>query len=150
MIPLSDENATLRAVVVTITLPLVSGGVWVFAQGAGFEPGMLAASVCNRGLVPGEITGTAAASTAVAIGEGMSCVVDSDRINDLTPLTSMFLHGSWAHVLGSGLFLWVFGTNVEDSMGRLRSLGWLARRRRSPPCLPSWRRSADSSPEPFS
>jgi len=32
----------------------------------------------------------------------------------------MFLHGGWAHLLGNALFLWVFGNNVEDSMGRAR------------------------------
>jgi membrane associated rhomboid family serine protease len=42
--------------------------------------------------------------------------------NILTPVTSMFLHGGWMHLLGNCLFLWVFGNNVEDSMGRLRFL----------------------------
>jgi membrane associated rhomboid family serine protease len=37
-------------------------------------------------------------------------------------LTSMFLHGSWVHVLGNMLFLWIFGNNVEDVMGRARFL----------------------------
>jgi len=37
-------------------------------------------------------------------------------------LTSMFLHGSWLHVLGNMLFLWIFGNNVEDVMGRARFL----------------------------
>jgi membrane associated rhomboid family serine protease len=37
-------------------------------------------------------------------------------------LTSMFLHASWLHVLGNMLFLWIFGNNVEDVMGRLRFL----------------------------
>jgi membrane associated rhomboid family serine protease len=76
--------------------------------------------VCNLGLVAGEVTRAAAVGTAVQIGEGMRCVVDAEPVNYITPLTSMFLHGSWAHVLGNGLFLWVFGNNVEDSMGRLR------------------------------
>jgi membrane associated rhomboid family serine protease len=49
-------------------------------------------------------------------------VVDNDPINIYTPLTSMFLHGGWMHVLGNCLFLWVFGNNVEDSMGRVRFL----------------------------
>jgi membrane associated rhomboid family serine protease len=35
-------------------------------------------------------------------------------------LTGMFLHASWVHVLGNMLFLWIFGNNVEDVMGRLR------------------------------
>ena len=38
----------------------------------------------------------------------------------LTSLTSMFMHGSWAHLLGNLLFLWVFGNNVEDALGRVR------------------------------
>ena len=37
-----------------------------------------------------------------------------------TVLTSMFLHGGWFHLLGNMLYLWIFGNNVEDSMGRLR------------------------------
>ena len=43
-------------------------------------------------------------------------------INWLTPLTSMFLHGGWGHLLGNALFLWVFGDNVEDLMGPRRFL----------------------------
>ena len=37
-----------------------------------------------------------------------------------TPLTSMFLHGGWFHLIGNMWFLWVFGNNVEDSMGHVR------------------------------
>jgi membrane associated rhomboid family serine protease len=40
----------------------------------------------------------------------------------LTSLTSMFMHGSWAHLLGNMLFLWIFGNNVEDALGRVRYL----------------------------
>ena len=39
-----------------------------------------------------------------------------------TVFTSMFLHGGWLHLLGNMLFLWVFGDNVEDSLGHLRYL----------------------------
>jgi membrane associated rhomboid family serine protease len=54
----------------------------------------------------------------------VACVVDDEWINVLTPVTSMFLHGSWGHLLSNSLFLWVFGNNVEDSMGRGRFLAF--------------------------
>jgi membrane associated rhomboid family serine protease len=94
----------------------------VFVQGGGFDERQLASTVCNLGLVPGELTGRAPVGTAVPIGAGLACLVDREPVNVLTPLTSMFLHGSWGHLLGNALFLWVFGNNVEDSMGRLRFL----------------------------
>jgi membrane associated rhomboid family serine protease len=37
-----------------------------------------------------------------------------------TVVTSMFLHGGWAHILGNMLFLWIFGRNVEDSIGHFK------------------------------
>ncbi len=120
MIPLSDDNPTMRTPVVTIALLVALGTVWVFVQGAGFDPRALAASVCNFGLVAGEITRLSPVGTAVPLGPGLACDVDRQAVNWLTPLTSMFLHGSWMHLLGNALFLWVFGNNVEDSMGRLR------------------------------
>jgi membrane associated rhomboid family serine protease len=122
MIPIGDENPTLRRPVVTYLLLAALLVVWLFVQGAGFDPRALAATVCNLGLVPGEITGAAPVGRAVPIGEGLACVVDREPINLLTPLTSMFLHGGWGHLLGNALFLWVFGNNVEDSMGRVRFL----------------------------
>src|SRR5213078_813844 len=36
----------------------------------------------------------------------------------------MFLHAGWEHVLGNMLFLWIFGNNVEDALGRVRFLVW--------------------------
>ena len=39
-----------------------------------------------------------------------------------TAFTSMFMHGGWAHLLGNMLFLWIFGNNVEDALGRVRYL----------------------------
>jgi membrane associated rhomboid family serine protease len=38
--------------------------------------------------------------------------------------TSMFMHGSWLHILGNMLFLWIFGNNIEDALGRVRFLLW--------------------------
>jgi membrane associated rhomboid family serine protease len=122
MIPISDDNPTLRFPLVTIALLVAMGAVWVLIQGAGLSPLALAASVCDLGLLPGELTGRAPIGQSVPLGPGLSCLVDREPINYLTPVFSMFLHGGWMHLLGNGLFLWVFGNNVEDIMGRLRFL----------------------------
>jgi membrane associated rhomboid family serine protease len=124
MFPLSDENRVLRTPLVTILLLVALALVWVLVQGASLDPTLLAATICNLGLVPAELTHTVAVGTAVPIGPDLACVVDDDAINVVTPLTSMFLHGSWGHLLGNGLFLWVFGRAVEDGMGRLRFLAF--------------------------
>jgi len=122
MIPLSDDNPTLRTPVVTYLLLGAIGATWFFIQGAGFDARALAISVCELGLVPGELTGLARLGEGIPIGGGLQCLVDDLPLNRLTPLTSMFLHGGWGHLLGNCLFFWVFGNNVEDSMGRLRFL----------------------------
>lgn len=122
MIPISDDNPVLRTPVVTHALLIANLLAWLLIQHGGLDVVQLATSVCNLGLVPGELTGRAVLGTSVPIGPGMVCVVDAEHVNWLTPLTSMFLHGSWGHILGNCLFLWIFGNNVEDSMGRSRFL----------------------------
>ena len=122
MIPISDDNPTLRTPVMTYLILGVTWAVWVIVQGAGLNTVTLATSVCNLGMVPGELTHRARLGMAVPLGGGLSCVVDNQPINILTPITSMFLHGGWGHILGNSLFMWVFGNNIEDSMGRIRFL----------------------------
>jgi membrane associated rhomboid family serine protease len=99
-------------------------GVWLFFQGAGLSGLQLAASVCNWGMVPAELTGRMPVGFAVPITETAACVVDDWLTNYLTPVTSMFLHGSWGHIMGNSLYFWIFGNNVEDSMGRRRFLAF--------------------------
>ena len=120
-IPISDDNPTLRFPLMTVLILLAIGAAWILLQGAGTDANVLAASVCNLGLVPGELTHQARLDSGVPLGDRF-CAIDDDPINLFTPITSMFLHGSWSHLLGNCLFLWVFGNNVEDSMGRLRFL----------------------------
>ncbi len=75
-------------------------------------------------MVPGELTHRRRWGSAIPIGQDLACVIDNEPINPLTPLTSMFLHGGWGHLLGNSLYLWVFGNNVEDSMGACRFLAF--------------------------
>src|SRR3982751_6900713 len=124
MIPLSDENPTLHTPYMTWALLAAMFAVFFIIQGAGLEEIKLASSICNLGMVPGELTHRAALGTGVPIARGLACVVDNDPINKWTPLTSMFLHGGWTHILGNALFFWVFGNNIEDSMGPGRFLSF--------------------------
>jgi len=121
MIPLSDENPTLHTPWMTWVLIGTTVAVWMIVQGAGMND-LLPKSVCNFGLVPGELTHRAPVGLAVPLGDGLACIVDREPVNRFTPLLSMFLHGSWGHLLGNMLFFWVFGNNIEDSMGPGRFL----------------------------
>jgi len=120
LIPYHDENQTQRSAVVTGMLIATNVAAWLLVQGAGAEV-PLAASVCNLGLIPGELTGLVPPGRGFPIAEGLACVTDPGRQFG-NVLTSMFLHGSWMHLLGNMWFLWLFGNNVEDSMTRPRFL----------------------------
>ena len=122
MIPISDENPTLHTPYMTWLLLGTTFAVWLVVQRAGLDPYQLAASICDFGMVPGELTHRAPLGLAVPISRNLNCVVDNSPINVFTPLTSMFLHGGWGHILGNALFFWVFGNNIEDSMGPGRFL----------------------------
>jgi membrane associated rhomboid family serine protease len=118
MFPYRDENQTQRRSYVTFGFIAANVAAWVLLQGAGSTMPLLA-SVCNLGLIPGELTGRLPPGTAFPVGEGLVCLTDPGRQVSHV-LTSMFLHGSWMHLLGNMWFLWIFGDNVEDSMTRPR------------------------------
>jgi membrane associated rhomboid family serine protease len=122
--PISDDNPTLRTPIMTWLILGAMFAVWFTVQGGGIDPVALASSVCNYGMVPGELTHRAPLGLGVPIGAGLECQIDNSPINVLTPLTSMFLHGGWGHILGNALFFWVFGNNIEDSMGPGRFLSF--------------------------
>src|ERR1043166_1000986 len=103
MIPLSDENPTLRTPIMTWLILGVMFTVWLVVQGAGLDPITLGRTICELGMVPGELTHKARLGAMVPIGPHMACVVDREPINILTPITSMFLHGGWGHILGTAL-----------------------------------------------
>lgn len=118
MFPYHDENVTQRTPVVTMMLIAACVLAWLFVQGAGATM-PLAASVCNYGLIPGELLGTVAPGTSWPMGDNLICVVDPGP-ETRNVFTHMFLHGSWMHLLGNMWFLWLFGNNIEDSMSRPR------------------------------
>jgi membrane associated rhomboid family serine protease len=118
MFPYRDENPTLRTPVVTVGIIALNVLVWLFVQQMGTDPA-LTRSICEFGLIPGEFLGTIRAGTEVPVGPGATCVLGVGP-TWVTPFTSMFLHGGWLHLLGNMWFLWLFGNNVEDSMGRGR------------------------------
>jgi membrane associated rhomboid family serine protease len=122
MFPYRDENETQRLAIVTLTIVTLNVLAWLFVQGAGTSAA-LARSVCELGLIAGELTGSLAPGTRIPLGEGLACVIDPGRQLSHV-LTHMFLHGSWMHLLGNMWFLWLFGNNVEDSMGRLRFIAF--------------------------
>jgi len=122
MIPLGDDIRPAGWPVMTYLLLAVTWAVWLLVQQAGFDPQVLAATVCDLGMVPGEITHRAPLGYAVPIGPGMACVVDNNPINGLTPLLSLFLHGGWGHIIGNSIYLLVFGKGVESRMGAIRFL----------------------------
>jgi membrane associated rhomboid family serine protease len=122
MIPYHDENATVRTAYVTIALIAACVGVWFVYQGMGQEAA-LAASVCQRGLIPGELTQTLRAGMAFPLTDDVGCVIDAGP-QYFNVVSSMFLHGGWMHLIGNMWFLWLFGNNIEDSMTRPRYIAF--------------------------
>lgn len=120
MFPYRDENPAEHSPFVTIALILLNVLAWVFVQGLGADEAAMASSLCNWGLIPGELTGKAAGAL-VPLTPQFECQVDA-QANWLTLITMQFLHGGWLHLIGNMLFLWVFGNNIEDSMGHVRFL----------------------------
>jgi membrane associated rhomboid family serine protease len=118
MFPYRDENETQRRSFVTLAFIALNALAWLTVQGAGAALPLME-SVCNLGLIPGELTGALPPGTAFPMGEGVACLTDPGRQGSHV-FTSMFLHGSWMHLLGNMWFLWLFGDNVEDSMTRPR------------------------------
>lgn len=120
MFPYRDENETQRTSIFTISIIALNALAWFFVQGAG-STFALAKSVCELGLIPGELTLSLRPGTSFPVGEGVVCATDPGRqISHV--ITSMFLHGSWMHILGNMWFLWIFGNNIEDSVGHFRFL----------------------------
>ena len=118
MFPYKDDNPTELPPIVTVSIIVANVLVWLFVQGMGSSEA-LAQSVCNLGLIPGEVLGRVKPGSGVELAPGHLCLVDVVP-NYWTVVSSMFTHGGWFHLIGNMLFLWVFGNNIEDAMGHVR------------------------------
>jgi membrane associated rhomboid family serine protease len=116
--PLKDNIPTDRLPVVTIGLIIANVLIYLFFQKGGLsfgDPSSLAyqCNVVEYGAIPREFTD---AGTQVAAPECPAPAAPAV----LTAFTAMFMHGGLLHLGGNMLFLWIFGNNVEDAMGRAR------------------------------
>jgi membrane associated rhomboid family serine protease len=126
--PLKDDIPTRRTPVVTIALIVANVVIFFLSirNGGSIWSGPDAQTVVHYGVIPYEVTHPGdeceiAAQAGRILCEGR----DPVRVFDtpptwLTVLSSMFMHGGLLHIGGNMLFLWVFGNNVEDAMGRVR------------------------------
>jgi membrane associated rhomboid family serine protease len=102
LLPIKDNVPTRRFPIVTIALIVANFALWIF-----YELPHMQSSIDELAFRPCEVE-----HTCRTIGVGW----------EITAVSSMFMHGSWLHILGNMLFLWIFGNNVEDAMGRVKYL----------------------------
>lgn len=118
-VPIYDKNSLTGIHFQYVTLILILINVFVFVvfqSGLVYPADMAAAS--SFALIPGQLLSEGLLSPS-------EVAIETDAIDvaeGWTLLTYMFLHGSWMHLIGNMLFLWVFGDNVEDAMGHARFL----------------------------
>lgn len=138
MIPLKDANPTRRTPWVTFALIAANVAVFLLWQPvAGSEVDQQVFAFCEA-QIPWEVAngenlagGGAAARAALAdtFGSGQAAPIQGvlrqecpDKSPYMSLLVSMFLHGGWLHIAGNMLYLWIFGNNVEDRLGRFAFL----------------------------
>lgn len=105
--PLYDDNPTRRPSFVTWVLILACVAVFLWQFSLGERDGVRV--VYAFGVIPAVLFGQAELPPGIVVLPAWASIV-----------TSMFLHGGWMHMLGNMLYLWIFGNNVEDSMGHGR------------------------------
>jgi len=103
LIPIHDNVPTRSFPLVTVLLIATNVAVWVF-----YQLPDLNGSTRELAFQPCEVDNSCPPGDAV--GQGPL----------VTTFTSMFMHGGWLHIAGNMLFLWIFGNNVEDAMGKVR------------------------------
>ncbi len=96
MIPIQDNIPTKHFPIVTVTLILINSMVFIYELT--LSPQELQLFVKTYGLLP----------------------LDIVNFKFQYVITSMFIHGGWEHIIGNMLFLWIFGNNVEDALGKFK------------------------------
>ena len=109
MIPLRDDQPRFSTPYVTYFL--IGLNLVVFLFEASLTPQNFKVLLYQLGMVPANITGFLAGASRMGLMAAF-----------LPTLTSMFLHGSWMHVIGNMWFLWIFGDNIEDHLGHFKYL----------------------------
>jgi len=145
LIPLKDNLPTARFPIVTVVLIAINIAFFVWQLSASGEEGSATSPALERagaserdqlnfeyGAIPKEVLnpGEYCAPTDIKRGEIVDSCGSKDEIEQesgldqapwwVTLLTSMFMHGGILHIAFNMLFLWVFGNNIEDALGRLR------------------------------
>ena len=105
MIPIRDINPTERFAVVTFLVIILNSGVFFYELILGSSGGER--FVASFALIPNRLF-----SHDKSIAGMVPAIA--------TVFSSMFLHGGFPHIAGNMLYLWIFGNNVEDAMGRMR------------------------------
>jgi membrane associated rhomboid family serine protease len=125
--PLRDNIPTDRLPIATILLIAINVIVYFFVQpksGIDFSGGSLdQRSLFHYGAIPFEVTHPGQHCDVLASGNAARCgkgVDDGGIATPLTVLTSMFTHAGLLHLGGNMLFLWIFGNNIEDAMGKVK------------------------------
>jgi membrane associated rhomboid family serine protease len=126
--PIKDDIPTRRFPILTIAIIIACAVVYFVFQRGLWDLGETGNErVIEYGAIPYEIThpgdecGLTADGQIACEGQpGVSGTAPDQAPWWVTVFTSMFMHGSLLHLGGNMLFLWIFGNNIEDSMGRLR------------------------------
>ncbi|MDO8880813.1 MAG: rhomboid family intramembrane serine protease [Coriobacteriia bacterium] len=100
MIPIRDENPTRRFPWLTMLFIVVNGAVFAYELSLG--PVALQEFWMRWSVVPTRLLADPFSPAEM-----------------ITPVTAMFMHAGWVHVIGNMLYLWIFGNNIEDRFGPL-------------------------------
>jgi membrane associated rhomboid family serine protease len=126
VIPIRDDNPTTKKPVVTIAI--IAACLYIFAFVQPHDPGSEVEFLARHAAIPCEVVHAEPISNQLSREcDGQLEIPDLPASSPAQPfpdknvflaiVVSMFLHGSWFHVLGNMLFLWIFGNNIEERLG---------------------------------